>query len=54
MCLLSSEAMDKAEAIANKMAYLDLSTNALFMNNYSASLFLPHTDIELFPSVKRY
>jgi uncharacterized 2Fe-2S/4Fe-4S cluster protein (DUF4445 family) len=53
MCLLSSEALDKAEAIANKMAYLDLSTNALFMNNYSAALFLPHTDIESFPSVKK-
>jgi uncharacterized 2Fe-2S/4Fe-4S cluster protein (DUF4445 family) len=53
MCLLSSEAAGKADDIANKMAYLDLSTNALFMNNYSAALFLPHTDIELFPSVKK-
>jgi len=53
ICLLSSEAMESADAIANKMAYLDLSTTPLFMNNYSASLFLPHTDIELFPSVKR-
>jgi uncharacterized 2Fe-2S/4Fe-4S cluster protein (DUF4445 family) len=53
MCLLSSEAAGKANAIANKMAYLDLSTNALFMNNYSAALFLPHTDIESFPSVKK-
>ena len=53
MCLLSSEAMDNAETIANKMTYLDLSTNTSFMNNYSAALFLPHTDIELFPSVKK-
>ncbi|MDP2921666.1 MAG: ASKHA domain-containing protein [Candidatus Omnitrophota bacterium] len=53
ICLLSIEAMDKADAIANKMAYLDLSTTPLFMNNYSAALFLPHTDIELFPSVKK-
>jgi len=52
-CLLSSEAMDQAEAIANKMTYLDLSANPSFMNNYSAALFLPHTDIELFPSVKK-
>ncbi len=50
--LLSSEAMDKAYSIANKMIYLDLSMNPSFMNNYSAALFLPHTDIELFPSVK--
>jgi uncharacterized 2Fe-2S/4Fe-4S cluster protein (DUF4445 family) len=53
MGILSSEAMDKAYLIANKMTYIDLSTNSLFMNNYSASLFLPHTDIELFPSVKK-
>jgi len=53
MCLLSSEAMEAADSIANKMAYLDLSTSASFMNNYSAALFLPHTDIESFPSVKK-
>ena len=53
MCLLSSEAMEAAEIIANKMAYLDLSTSASFMNSYSAALFLPHTDIESFPSVKK-
>ena len=53
MSLLSSEAMDKACSIANKMTYLDLSTNSSFMNNYSAALFLPHTDIDLFPSVKK-
>ncbi|MFN7170925.1 MAG: ASKHA domain-containing protein, partial [Candidatus Omnitrophota bacterium] len=53
MCLLSQEAYEEAEEIAHKMTYLDLSTNPEFMNNYSASLFLPHTDIERFPSVKK-
>ncbi|MFC1666636.1 ASKHA domain-containing protein [Candidatus Omnitrophota bacterium] len=53
MCILSNEAMEKAHSIANKMTYLDLSTNSSFMNNYSATLFLPHTDIELFPTVKK-
>ena len=53
MCVLSSEAIEKADSIADKMAYLDLSTSPLFMNSYSASLFLPHTDIESFPSVKK-
>lgn len=52
MCILSSSALDKAELLANKMTYLDLSVNPTFMNNYSSGLFLPHTDIELFPSVK--
>jgi len=53
MCLLSQEAMRKAEKIAGKMTYIDLSTDPEFMNNYTASLFLPHTDISLFPSVKK-
>ncbi|MCK4802217.1 DUF4445 domain-containing protein [bacterium] len=53
MCLLSHEAMRKAEKIAGKMTYVDLSTEPEFMNNYTASLFLPHTDINLFPSVKK-
>jgi len=53
MCMLSSEAMEKACAIARKMTYLDLSTKPSFMNNYSAALFLPHTDIDLFPTVKK-
>ncbi|MFH1478375.1 MAG: ASKHA domain-containing protein [Candidatus Omnitrophota bacterium] len=53
LALLSSDAMEEAYAIANKTTYIDLSTNASFMNNYSASLFLPHTDIEIFPSVKK-
>lgn len=52
LCVLSHEAMKKAMDIARKTTYLDLSTNASFMNNYTAALFLPHTDIELFPSVK--
>ncbi len=53
MSILSSEAMQKASIIANKMTYLDLSANSSFMNNYSAALFFPHTDIEQFPSVKK-
>ena len=53
MCLLSQEAMRKVEKIATRMTYIDLSTNPEFMNNYTASLFLPHTDIDLFPSVKK-
>ncbi|HDP16415.1 MAG TPA: DUF4445 domain-containing protein, partial [Candidatus Omnitrophica bacterium] len=52
LCVLSREAMEKAAEIAGKTTYLDLSANVSFMNNYTAALFLPHTDIESFPSVK--
>ncbi len=52
-CILSDEALKKAYLISEKTAYLDLSGSPSFMNNYSAALFLPHTDIEKFPSVKK-
>jgi hypothetical protein len=35
------------------MTYVELSTDARFMNDYTSALFLPHTDIEKFPSVWR-
>ncbi len=51
MCLCSTNAFTKAKNIADSMTYFDLSTDPRFMNEYSASLFLPHTNIEKFPSV---
>jgi uncharacterized 2Fe-2S/4Fe-4S cluster protein (DUF4445 family) len=34
------------------MTYLELSADNTFMDEYTSALFLPHTDIEAFPSVK--
>jgi hypothetical protein len=34
-----------------RMTYLDLSTTHGYMDQYTAALFLPHTDLRLFPSV---
>ena len=51
LSLLSYEAMMKTREIAEKMTYLELSTEPSFMNEYTASLFLPHTDIMRFPRV---
>lgn len=53
LCLLYGEAREKIKEIARKTTYLELSVNPKFMNEYSATLFLPHTNIDLFPSVKR-
>ncbi|MEW6040141.1 MAG: ASKHA domain-containing protein [Elusimicrobiota bacterium] len=52
MCLLSEEARILAREIASKMTYIDLSVNPKFMNEYTSTLFLPHTDITLFPSLR--
>ena len=51
LALLSREALDEVERIAQKMTYIDLSSNNQFMDEYSSALFLPHTNVELFPSV---
>ncbi len=54
MCLLSRQARLKAKEIAKKMTYIDLSLNPKFMNEYTSTLFLPHTNIDLFPTVKKF
>lgn len=39
--------------IANMMTYLELSADNSFMNEFTSALFLPHTDLDSFPSVRR-
>ena len=50
--LLSVEAFHKAEEIAKKTTYFELSVDPGYMDEYMGSLFFPHTDRERFPSVK--
>ena len=40
------------QEVSKLMTNLELAENPDFMNNYMASLFLPHTDMELFPTVQ--
>ena len=47
----SREVIEKAEKIARKVTYLELSTNTKFMDQYVSALFLPHTNVEKFPKV---
>lgn len=50
--LLSSDAFDKAQGIARKMTYFELSVDSKYMDEYVAALFFPHTDKSRFPTVK--
>jgi len=52
MALLSHESRERVQGIFQKLTYLDLSGNATFFHEYSSALFLPHTDLSLFPSVR--
>ena len=47
---LSNELLDDAERIARKMTNIELSEDHSFMDNYIAGIFLPHTDVKLFPA----
>ncbi len=52
MVLLSSEALQEVDRVGTMMTYLELSVGNLFMDEFMSSLFLPHTDLNLFPSVE--
>jgi uncharacterized 2Fe-2S/4Fe-4S cluster protein (DUF4445 family) len=52
MLLKDQRLLDEVESICEKLTYLELNVNQLFMNLFSAARFIPHTDRSLFPSVK--
>lgn len=41
------------DEISGKMTYIELNAEPHYMNEYTGSLFLPHTDMKLFPSVNK-
>ena len=53
LILLSDKNKDLADEVAQKMTYIELNTEPNYMNQFTGALFLPHTDIKLFPSVKQ-
>jgi uncharacterized 2Fe-2S/4Fe-4S cluster protein (DUF4445 family) len=52
-CLLSAEKRKEAQAVYEALTYLELSTSNSFFDEFSSASFLPHTDLELFPSVEK-
>lgn len=52
MVLLSKDAREEVEKLAEKITYLELSIGNEFMEEFVSALFIPHTNINLFPSVK--
>ena len=51
MALLSRQARQSVADLASKITYVELSADNTFYDAFTASLFLPHTDIRRFPSV---
>jgi uncharacterized 2Fe-2S/4Fe-4S cluster protein (DUF4445 family) len=52
MALLSDDYRNEARKISRNMTYIDFSSNHQFMDEFTSALFLPHTDLKSFPSVK--
>jgi len=53
LCLLSDKMRNEAEEIAHKMTNVELSVSRRFMDEYMSALFLPHTNMGLFPTVEK-
>ena len=53
MVLMSKEFREKQLELAKKMTYVELNTSPSYMDQYTGALFLPHTDINRFPTVKK-
>ena len=52
--LLSAADRDEIYKIRDRITYIELNVNQEFMNRFSAAKFIPHTDITLFPSVRKW
>ncbi|MBC8447392.1 MAG: DUF4445 domain-containing protein [Chloroflexi bacterium] len=51
MALLSREMRRNVAEVADRMTYLELSADNTFYEEFTSALFLPHTEIDKFPSV---
>ncbi len=52
LALLDRNNRDEITEIANKMTYIELSADNRFFDAFTSAMFLPHTDMSLFPTVK--
>ncbi|MEJ2041149.1 MAG: ASKHA domain-containing protein, partial [Desulfosarcinaceae bacterium] len=51
MALLSGDHRQEALRISTTMTYIDFSSNSRYMDAFTSALFLPHTNLEMFPSI---
>ncbi|MBT3315453.1 MAG: DUF4445 domain-containing protein [Anaerolineae bacterium] len=53
LALIDHEARNRIKEIAASMTYIELSADNKFYDAFMSALFLPHTDLSLFPSVAK-
>jgi len=52
LALINRRERKTLDEIAKKIAYIELNAEPSFMDEYTSSTFLPHTDLTLFPMVQ--
>lgn len=52
LALISGDKLGELELIKERITYFELNANEVFMNKFVSSKFLPHTNLDYFPSVK--
>ena len=53
IALINRRERKTLDEIACKIAYIELNAENAFMDEYTSSTFLPHTDLSLFPEVQK-
>lgn len=53
IALINRRMRKQLDEIAHKIAYIELNAENAFMDEYTSSTFLPHTDLTLFPEVQK-
>lgn len=53
LTLMSEDARRKMEEFSQQMTYIELSVYPTYIDEFVSACFLPHTDIERFPSVEK-
>jgi uncharacterized 2Fe-2S/4Fe-4S cluster protein (DUF4445 family) len=53
IALVNRRARKQLDEIAHKIGYIELNAENAFMDEYTSSSFLPHTDLALFPDVQK-
>lgn len=51
LCSFSTDLVEASKRVSKLVTNIELSESATFMDNYIASMFLPHTNATLFPGV---
>jgi len=51
VALISRQMRNRVAEVGEMMTYLELSADNTFFDEFNAAMFLPHTDISLFPSM---